>query len=390
MKQALRTALFAIAALTALAFASSAFASFAPKLVVSSTDVGGPTRIGVVISNTDDPTAQALIYVPNGYAIGAPAPGTKLGDVTATVSAADLNGQILPLTGELDAIAPTRSRPAGQQAVAACSQSGTPTQTGTCTVGVTARRSTSRCLVDPGNRHGDRAPATRRSSSSACRRPTCRRRHPARAVFGAKLLSATFASSAISEPSHNRRLSLDVAVDAVHARRRRRRTRPERSRRSRSVHLRRVILHVFTSKKRVVTYKHVTKKKRIKVKVSHSGEVRVERDRRRPPLRRGRPSSCSYKGKKIGGATGSLTLEAESSRRRLTIVAAIDSDTGSVPTGVPDVAGRSLLPRPGASCVHCDARSSGPPVHRRDGRRRRSSPAPTRSRRTRSSRGSPA
>ena len=36
------------------------------------------------------------------------AAGTKLGDVTATAAAADLGGAVLPLTGELDAIAPTR------------------------------------------------------------------------------------------------------------------------------------------------------------------------------------------------------------------------------------------------------------------------------------------
>src|SRR5690242_4043175 len=111
MKKAIRFATLAGALLASLAFASSALASFSPKLVVSSLTPqatgSGPTRIGVVISNADDPTAAVSIYIPTGYQLGSPAAGTKLGDVTATASAADLGGAVLPLTGELDAIAPT-------------------------------------------------------------------------------------------------------------------------------------------------------------------------------------------------------------------------------------------------------------------------------------------
>src|SRR4051812_50166552 len=91
-----KTITLVVAALATLAFASSAFASFAPKLVASSLDVGGPTRLGVVVSNSDDPTAKVTIYVPTGYTVGTPAPGTKLGDVTATPSAADLGGGGVP------------------------------------------------------------------------------------------------------------------------------------------------------------------------------------------------------------------------------------------------------------------------------------------------------
>src|SRR5205085_1915122 len=83
--------LLAGAVFSSLAFASSAFASFAPKLVASSVDTGsGATRIGVVISNSDDPSAKVSIYVPTAYTVGTPAARTKLGDVTATASAADL------------------------------------------------------------------------------------------------------------------------------------------------------------------------------------------------------------------------------------------------------------------------------------------------------------
>ena len=65
-----------------------------------------PVRIGAVVSNADDPTARVAIYIPTGYQIATAAPGTKLGDVTATAAAADLGGAILPLTGELDAVDP--------------------------------------------------------------------------------------------------------------------------------------------------------------------------------------------------------------------------------------------------------------------------------------------
>ena len=65
----------------------------------------------------DDPTAKATIYIPSAYQVATPDPGTKLGDVTATASAADLAGAVLPLTGELDAIAPTAATNAAAQAM---------------------------------------------------------------------------------------------------------------------------------------------------------------------------------------------------------------------------------------------------------------------------------
>ena len=101
-----------------------------PKLVVGSltpqaAGSGGPVRVGVTVANTDDPTARVQIYIPAGYQIGTPAAGTKLGDVTATAAAADLGGAILPLTGELQAVA---ANPTG------AAQCGSPRRsTGTCT-----------------------------------------------------------------------------------------------------------------------------------------------------------------------------------------------------------------------------------------------------------------
>ena len=109
MKRTIRAALFACAAIASLAFAGSALASFAPKLVASSIgsqSSGGATRVGVLASNADDPTAKVSIYVPAAYTVATATFG-KLGDVTATAAAADLGGAVLPLTGELDAIPPT-------------------------------------------------------------------------------------------------------------------------------------------------------------------------------------------------------------------------------------------------------------------------------------------
>src|SRR3954447_1668586 len=128
MRRTIRVATFVCAAVASLAFAGSAFAAFAPRLVVSSASPqaaggGGPTRIGVVVNNTDDPTAKVSIYIPTGYQVATAAAG-KLGDVTATAAAADLGGAVLPLTGELDAIAPTAATTA---AAAQCGVS--PSQT---------------------------------------------------------------------------------------------------------------------------------------------------------------------------------------------------------------------------------------------------------------------
>src|SRR3954465_5313676 len=117
MRKSIRAALFACAALSTLAFASSALAAYtSPKLVVASltpqaAGSGGPVRVGVTVANTDDPTARVQIYVPAGYQIGTPAAGTKLGDVTATAAAADLGGAILPLPRDPRAGAANPPRP---------------------------------------------------------------------------------------------------------------------------------------------------------------------------------------------------------------------------------------------------------------------------------------
>lgn len=196
MRRTYRFALIAVAALAALGFASSAFATFAPKLVVSSSTPqaagsGGSVRLGVVVANVDDPTARVQIYIPSGYQIASPAAGTKLGSVTATASAADLAGAILPLTGELDAIAPNAT------AAAQC--------------GVTAAQTWDMHLSAAGQTldiplyvvasSAPEAAAGYPTKLVVCLPPPdVPAGTPGRAVFGAKLLSAQFDASAITEP----------------------------------------------------------------------------------------------------------------------------------------------------------------------------------------------
>ena len=207
MRRTYRFALLAVAALATLGFASSAFASFAPKLVVSSNgSSGGPVRLGVVAQNADDPTARVQIYIPAGYQVATPAAGTKLGTVTATASAADLGGAVLPLTGELDAI---RAERHGSRAV---------------------RR---RRRADVGPASDCRGPDARHPAVRRCER-ACRggrglpdeaRRLPAPAGRARRHAGAcdvrreaplgSVRVSAITRAGHGRRLPLDVAVDAV-------------------------------------------------------------------------------------------------------------------------------------------------------------------------------
>lgn len=196
MRRTFRLALLAVAALATLGFASSAFASFAPKLIVSSSTPqaagsGGAVRIGVVASNADDPTARVQISIPSGYQLASPAAGTKLGTVTATASAADLGGAVLPLTGELDAIAPN---------AAAAAQCGV-TASQTWDLHLTAAGQTLDIPLYVVVGSAAEVAAGYQTKLVVCLPPPdVPVGAPGRATFGAKLLSATFDSSAITQP----------------------------------------------------------------------------------------------------------------------------------------------------------------------------------------------
>jgi hypothetical protein len=326
MRRTYRFALLSVAALAALGFASSAFASFAPKLVVSSSTPqaagsGGAVRLGVVAQNADDPTARVQIYIPSGYQIASPAAGTKLGTVTATAAAADLGGAVLPLTGELDAIAPN------------------PTAAAQC--GVTASQTWDLHLTAAGQTldiplyvvagsAGEAAAGYQTKLVVCLPPPDVPAGTPGRATFGAKLLSAQFDSSAITEPvatgdyrwtslwtPYNPGKGTPNAAGTVETQ---------------------SIRHIPTQVKQTVTKKKLTsyRTKRIKGKKHKVKIIRTQVKFSSTVDANGTaPSSASITttaaGKKVGGASGSFILAAGKSAT-VTATALVNHDA-SVPTG---------------------------------------------------------
>jgi len=197
MRKSIRAALVGCAVISTLAFASTALAAYtSPKLVVSSltpqaTGSGGPVRIAAVVANSDDPTARVQIYVPTGYQISTPVAGTKLGDVTATASAVDLAGAILPLTGDLQAVAPNVAG-ATQCGVAASQY---------WNLHLTAAGQTLDIPMYVVAANANEQAAGYQAKLVVCLPPPdVPSGTPGRAVFGAKLLSASFGVSAITQP----------------------------------------------------------------------------------------------------------------------------------------------------------------------------------------------
>jgi hypothetical protein len=324
MKRTIRVAFVACAAIASLAFAGSALASYAPKLVVSATtpgSAGGPTRIGVLAATADDPTAKATFYIPSAYQVGTPDPGTKLGDVTATASAVDLAGAVLPLTGELDAVAPTAATGA---AAAQCGV--TPTQTWDLHLTAAGQTLDIPMFVAAG------APLEVAAGYSTklvvcLPPPDVPAGTPGRAVFGAKLLSATFTSSAITQPSTSgdyRWTSLwtpyNPGKGTVNA--------------AASVEVQ-GLRHIPSAVKLTVTKKKVTVTKRVKGKkrkivhtlVRFSSTVTVGTGAASSAL-----VTTTAGGRKVGGASGSFVV-ASGKSAVVKATAVIDSDSGSVPTG---------------------------------------------------------
>jgi len=189
-----KTAAAAATAVAALAFAGSAYASFAPKLVVGGTP-GGAARIGVVVGNGDAPTARTTIYVPSAFTVAAPAPGTALGAVTATAAAGDLAGVVLPLTGELEAVAPTSTTAAIAQTCGVA-----PAQTWSLHVSVSGQTLDIPLFVEA-TTAAEQAAGFGAKLVVCLPPPDVPAGTPGRAVLGAKLLSATFTSSAVALPA---------------------------------------------------------------------------------------------------------------------------------------------------------------------------------------------
>jgi|GEM_PF-1673019 hypothetical protein len=326
MRRTYRLALLAVAALSALGFASSAFASFAPKLVVSSS-AGGAARIGVLASNADDPTARVSIYIPAGYQVASPAVGTKLGSVTATAAAADLGGAVLPLTGELDAIPPSP---------AAAAQCGV-TAAQTWDLHLTAAGQTLDIpLYVVAGSAGEVAAGFPTKLVVCLPPPDVPAGTPGRATFGAKLLSATFDSSAITQPvtaGDYRWTSLWTPY-----------TPTKGTTNAAGTVETQAIRHVPTQVKQTITKKKLTSYKTIR---RHGKKVKVKVIRTQVKFSAtatangAAPASASISttaaGKRVGGANGAFILAAGKSA---TVTAtALVNHGASVPTGQTAAAG---------------------------------------------------
>jgi hypothetical protein len=290
---------------------------------------GGPTRIGVVISNSDDPTAAVSIYVPSAFQVGAPAAGTKLGDVTATASAADLGGAVLPLTGELDAV------PATATTNAAAAQCGvTPSQT--WDLHLTAAGQT---LDIPMFVVAGAAPEVAlgyQTKLVVCLPPPdVPAGTPGRATFGAKLLSATFTSSAITQPSTSgdfRWTSLWTPYN------------PGKGtvNKAGSVEVQ-SIRHLPTAVNLKVTKKKVTTTKKVKGKKRKIVTTRVTFST--TATENGQPAASATITTTVGGkkTTAHSFVLAAGKSTTIAATAVIDSDTGAVPTGQPVNAAADLF-----------------------------------------------
>jgi hypothetical protein len=338
MRKTIRFAMLLGASFAALAFAGTALASFSPKLIVSSATPeaaggGGAVRVGALVGNTDDPTAKVSIYVPTGYQVNTTtAVGTKLGDVTATAAAADLGGAVLPLTGELDVAAPDAT---------AAGQCGT-TDVQMWNLKLTAAGQTLNVPM-----HLVQANAAESASGYTYKLVICLPPPdvpvgtPGRAQFGAKLLSATFAVSAITQPTASgdfRWTSLWTPYTPGKG----------TANAAGSVETQ-AIRHLPTQAKLTVTKKKVTttKTKRVNGKKRVIKTVRTLVRFNTTVSENGTaPANAvittTAAGKKVGGASGSFYL-ASGKSATVKATAVVDSDTGNVPTGQPANAAADLF-----------------------------------------------
>jgi len=318
MRKTSRLVVLTATALAGLAFAGSALASYGPKIVLTSND-DYTLEAGVVVPNTDDPTAKVAIYIPAQYSVATAAPG-KLGSVTATASAADLGGAVLPLTGELDAIAPTTATTAAAQQCGV-----TPVQT--WNLHLTAA---GQALDIPMFVVASQVPGYPWSLVVCLPPPDVPVGTPGRATFGAKLLSATFSVSAIKEPTTGsgdlRWTSLwtpyNPGVGTVNA------AATVEVQSNRPLPVNGTFAH---TQKRIVTYKTVNGKRVKQISTRIRWTTKVTENAKAPG---DVVTIVLYKNKIIGRGTGSLTVKGVKSVQ-LTVVMDIDGGTGSIPTGQP-------------------------------------------------------
>ena len=214
MKTSIRVALLTCAVLSALAFASARSRRTSPSLVVTSPTPqaagGGAVRIGVVVANSDDPTARRADLHPERL----PARHAR-GRNEARRRDRDglrrrLGGAILPLTGELDSRSHRNPAEGGARSVR---------RHGVADWNLHLTRAGQTLdvpmYVVAGNAAEVRR-ATRRSCSSACPRPTSRRERRA-GRSSARSCSRRPSAPRRSRAHGDRRVPVDVAVHPVHA-----------------------------------------------------------------------------------------------------------------------------------------------------------------------------
>jgi hypothetical protein len=188
-----RSTLLALVAAGALATAGSAWASFSPKLTIGggAATQNGSVTVSVSTAAADDPTARLSIFIPRNWQVTTgQAIGTKLGTVTGTASAADLAGATLQLAGDLDVTGPN---PAAQ------SQCGV-NAVATWVMHLSAAGQTIDIPMFVATTQGSEVTIGPYKLVVCLPPPDVPTGTPGRAVFGAKLLSATLSTSAITSP----------------------------------------------------------------------------------------------------------------------------------------------------------------------------------------------
>lgn len=106
MSRSIRFVLLTSVCALALAFGGNALAAYNPSLLVAGTShalgSGGPVVIGVGQDQNDDATGVMNIYAPLGYGVSlTQAPGTKIGDLSATVLVRALANARVPIEGSV-------------------------------------------------------------------------------------------------------------------------------------------------------------------------------------------------------------------------------------------------------------------------------------------------
>ena len=182
----------------ALMMATTASAAYSTAKLSVTYGAGGTTRIIASSDGADDATARAAIVISNGTTLTTTAAaGTKVGTVTAQVSALALGGALLPLSGDI-LVAPPGAVPAASQT--ACIGAVTPTATYLLVLQAAGQTITLPAYIIPPD-------ATQAALGAAqlvfCLAPPDVPTDKGGATFGAKFLSADMTFAGVFSPLSN-------------------------------------------------------------------------------------------------------------------------------------------------------------------------------------------